>query len=275
MANAAVDLTSVPKVTAYGTLSANVAAALDPIITSMSAAFMSLTLRSDYLNGQFTNEVRIGAGTDTMLLEHFPVIAMAGHFLIAGTTVPPITDATVPYAHGYYIDLKRGLVKLVGYRFVRGANVVIPYFYGYVTVPEDIVQAVNEMVLFTLKRASHIDLKTQTLAQQITTYLDEFPKTTRDIIAYYKRTRRTTGSFSVGTSIAPVLPTGLQQQSFLANGTTNVFTLSSVPAGISAWFRNGMLQLINSDYTQSGAVITVLLPAGSLTGDNFTAIYAV
>jgi hypothetical protein len=83
--------------------------------------------------------------------------------------------------------LETGLVRLVsGVRFWRGCIVIINYTFGYATIPEDVTQAVNEMVLYVFRKRDHIDMKTQTLAQQITSYIDAFPKTTRDIIGYYK-----------------------------------------------------------------------------------------
>lgn len=181
---AAIDLTTLAAFKAYSNVSSNSDTVIGTLITASSRAFMTLTNRADYINGQTVKEVRTGTGTHDIILHHVPVISVQS-LVVGRAVIPAIVDGGAP--SGYLLDLETGLVRLVsGIRFWRGCIVVINYTFGYAAIPEDVTQAVNEMVLYIFRKRDHIDMKTQTLAQQITSYIDAFPKTTRDIIGYYK-----------------------------------------------------------------------------------------
>lgn len=66
---------------------------------------------------------------------------------------------------------------------------------------------------------------------------------------------------------------GLMTETFVANGSTNVFTISGTPVGAVLWYRDGLLQSAPSDYSQSGKQFTVALSAAAINGDTFVAAY--
>jgi len=82
------------------------------------------------------------------------------------------------------------------------------------------------------------------------------------------------GSGGSGPFLMPPASTiGLMTETFTADGSTNVFTISGTPVGAVLWYRNGLLQAAPDDYSRSGQQITVALSAGAISGDTFIAAY--
>lgn len=200
----AIDLTTIAAVRLYGNIPASVAdATLAPLITSCSSRFLTDTRRTtDFQSDQTTAEVQDGHGTDSLMLWHYPVVSIQS-LLILGIAVPP-ASSSIPV--GYFIDLQSGRLTLGGggwpnpsftggwgsfgsFPRCRGA-ITINYTYGYPDIPDDVTQAVNEMVLFLLKQRDHIDKDAESLAGQTTRYKSKWPSFTMMTIEYYMRKRR-------------------------------------------------------------------------------------
>jgi hypothetical protein len=268
---ATIDLTTLTALKLWSNLGSNQDSRLTALITQASRMFMTLTNRTDYVAAQNTIEVRDGTGTDTLVLGHRPVSAFSA-LQIQGVAIPAGAPASPGYSPvGYYIDTEHGVIRLVGYTFCRGvAMVSAAYSFGFSSIPEDVTQAVNEMVLFLSKLDSSINRKTETLAQQIVSYRDEFPKSVCDTIKYYRRTLRMSPP-SYNTSVMSGGGSGTPPVTFIATLGQTTFTLPVAPTGFILWFRNGIIQVLGSDYTISGAIVTVILPASA--GDVYMAVY--
>lgn len=199
---AAIDLTTASAVQTYGGLTANALPALGPLVTACSQLFMTLTERSDYIAAQTANEIREGAGTDSLMLAHYPVVSVQSvqidTLVLSQVTVfPPSSTPGLGSGPVFLVDLNTGLIKFIGGKPCRGSWIQVQYTYGFATVPLDVVQAVNEMVLFLFKRRDHLDQQTATLAAQVVKYMDMFPDEIKKVIRYYKRTRRISGNYSL------------------------------------------------------------------------------
>jgi hypothetical protein len=195
------DLTTSAAVKIYGNLPAVPDATLNPLVSAASAQFLTLTRRStNFLSAQSTSELRDGTGTDSLMLYNYPVVSIDS-LLIFGVSVPAATSQ-VPV--GWFCDLNSGLITLGagGYPNLNGGwgaystfprargAVTINYHYGYASIPPDVVQAVNEMVLFLYKMRDHLDKDSESLAQQVTRYKKTWPEDILSTIDYYSRKRR-------------------------------------------------------------------------------------
>ena len=195
------DLTTSAQVKVYGNLPAVPTATLDPLVSAASLQFLTQTRRGlNFITAQSTSEQRDGTGTDSMMLYNFPVVTIDS-LLIYNIAVPPAVPGTLV---GYLCDLPSGLLTLGaggwpnlsgGWGaygvFPRGrGTVVINYHYGYTSIPLDVVQAVNEMVLFLYKMRDHLDKESESLAQQVVKYRKTWPQDVLDTIDYYSRKRR-------------------------------------------------------------------------------------
>lgn len=110
-------------------------ARLTRLITAASAAVENY-VNYPFLTGSRT-EVRDGQGMDRMMLQNWPVTAVAS-LSIGGTAV---TAATTPTGTGFRFD--DTMLYLNGYLFTAGfQNVQISYTSGYATLPDDVTQAV-------------------------------------------------------------------------------------------------------------------------------------
>lgn len=197
-----IDLTTIAAVRSYGNVPASVPdATVQQLVTAASGQFLTLTRRrQDFQSAQVATERRDGTGTDSLLLYDYPVVTIDS-LLIDNVSVP----AAVPGNNvGWICDLPSGLLTLAGGGwpnanggwgswsvFPRGrGRVVINYHYGYTAIPDDVAQAVNEMVLFLFKMRDHLDKVTETLAAQVVRYRDKYPMDVLAVIEYYTRKRR-------------------------------------------------------------------------------------
>lgn len=194
MAPAAYDLTTVAAARLWGNIPNSVTdAAVQSLVSAWSQMFMTLTRRGmDLISGQAIVEQRDGTGTDSITTNHYPVIPPLTSLKIGLRDVP----LAVYPSFGYNLDSgNQGFITLSGMIFTRGrGNVQISYPYGYPSIPTDVSEAANEMVLWLLRIRDHVDVDMQTLAAQITKYKTEFPITVCTAIAFYTRHRRTNRS---------------------------------------------------------------------------------
>lgn len=189
MAANAIDLTTLAAVKAYAPfVGTTLDVLLQSLITAASSSFLTLTRRGNaFIAAQTAAERRDGTGTDSMLVHNFPVKTYSS-LIIAGQTIPASVTTT---DSGWVCDLASGYVTLRGYVYCRGrGNVIHNYTYGYDAIPYDVMQAVNEMVVFLLTLRNHLDKNTETLAAQVTSYKKDYPQSVLECISYYETKRR-------------------------------------------------------------------------------------
>lgn len=188
------DLTTIAAARTWGNITPGVTdAQVQSYVTAWSRMFQTLTRRGmDLIVGQSTVEQRDGTGTDSITTNDYPILPPLTSLRIGLQTVPP---AVYP-SFGYNLDSgNQGYITLSGFRFTRGrGNVFISYNYGFASIPEDVSEAANEMVLWLLRMRDHVDVDMATLAQQIVKYKTKFPPTVCAVIDFYTRHRRTNRS---------------------------------------------------------------------------------
>lgn len=96
-----------------------------------------------------------GDGGTVLILDEYPVASVASVVVDGGT---PIPVRPTPTDAGYVLaDPAIGKIVLVGYAFTRGVqNVAVTYSAGWATVPEDLEQAVIELVALAFTDEDHV-----------------------------------------------------------------------------------------------------------------------
>lgn len=188
-----IDLTSVAAVRLSGNIpSTTPDAVIQPLITSWSRVFMTMTRRGmDLIAAQSVTEYRDGTGTDSLMLQNYPVISVAS-VTDGNAPIPAATPGAADF--GWLVDLQTGLISLRGRRFCRGRmNVTVPYTYGWPFIPEDVMQAANEMTLWLMRMRDHVDLDMALLAGQTVKYKAKFPPDVCLVIDRYTKRRQVWG----------------------------------------------------------------------------------
>lgn len=153
------DLTTLAAVKAHGSISGTEQDALiSKLITEVSLGIDNYCNRP--LMSAARTDVRNGHGGNTMLLRDFPVSSVSS-VVIDGRTIPSSDWSLVDRS-----------VVLDGYTFTRGRmNVKIDYVAGYSTVPADIELSCIETILMCLKRFSHMDVSSKSLAGETVSFI--------------------------------------------------------------------------------------------------------
>ena len=159
---------------AVGTCTLKEEVVLSNLITRCSSMFNNELNRPSGIKSQTVTDKRHGNGGDTMAIFNWPVTAFAA-LSIDNVPINPSPDGILP---GYLFGDRS--VYLIGGNawgpngagvFCRGRlNVSMTYTYGYVTVPNDIAQAVAELVAQKYKRRRHVDENGQTINGQTITF---------------------------------------------------------------------------------------------------------
>ena len=184
---AAGDLTTVAAVKAYGGITAPSAADanLQTLIAAVSTFVGNFTQRK-FASAAYS-EVRNGTGGTELVLANPPVTAVTS-LSIDNTPIPSQPAAFQP---GFFL-VGTNVLALYGYTFTRTKrNVYVSYTAGYVTVPLDIAQACNEIVVASYRRGVRgpdIDSHTSQITHETTHFkLDEFPPAARQVLDFYRR----------------------------------------------------------------------------------------
>jgi hypothetical protein len=198
---AAGDLTTLEAVKRYMQLGADetdVEPSISALITSESKAFIALT-DMPILSATYS-ETRNGDGSRVFFPKNKPITSVQS-VVIDRVTIPD-GSAAADGAGWYLIEQSR--IELVGYFFTARvlpgcfpysqsvstgvANVTVSYTAGYASVPEDVAQAVNEMVAIKLKGRDRIGLLSQSVGGETVSYqVLSRPTSIDDTIARYKR----------------------------------------------------------------------------------------
>lgn len=191
---AATDLTSLSAVKALLEIdNSNSDAILSALITSVSDAIRTLTNR-DFVSQQY-DAVLNGTGCRLLFLPQYPISEVAW-LVVNGVNIPASTGVEVP---GYGFD--DDSVYMVGgsfsfggptsYPFVfpRGVkNVSIRYTAGYVTVPQDVAQVANELVMERFRYSKHPGETSKNIAGNTVSYTEaDMPKWARLVLQQRRR----------------------------------------------------------------------------------------
>lgn len=134
-----------------------------------------------------------GQGTTGIIVPDRPLISVAS-VTISGQAVPAGESRAGSQTSGWYADPDAHAIRLVGYRFERGAaNVVLAYRAGYEpdAIPADLKQACLEWVKFCFGRKDRaLDVTSEKAGGQSLTYggaLAPMPALTGILLANYRR----------------------------------------------------------------------------------------
>jgi hypothetical protein len=186
MTASAKDLTTVAAVVQFQSLQSSVATAdaalLQALVTSASV-FVATYCSREFVQANY-RETRNGAGTAAIATLNFPISYVA-QVTIDGQVIPPSTG---PLVSGYVYDDKS--VRLRGcYEFCRGAqNVTIAYTAGFPpnAIPEDLAQAVVEIVTAKYKRRQDLQLASRIIdGQTITFNQSDVPPSAKTVLGQY------------------------------------------------------------------------------------------
>lgn len=167
---------------------------LAKLITRASAFFLNATNRVGILPAAVT-ERRDGTGNDVIVPYWWPIISVQS-VSIQGIPLSVSSDGIQPgYMNDAYRimlinggDFSRPMFGGAG-TFVKGyQNIILGYTYGWTVQPEDITQAVVELVAQKYRRSQHRDQTSQrsTDGQVVSFSQKSIPDEVRDVINQYK-----------------------------------------------------------------------------------------
>ena len=188
------DLTTLANVKSWqGGIPATSSAAdakLARLITATSGDFLRAIKRVDLMTASYT-EQRTGDGSPRIVLRHWPVTEVSAVH-ISGTAVSASPDSVQA---GWFLDTnqdpeKAFVLYYAGGYFRDGASVSVIYNAGYVTVPDDIEQAVIEWVVlrYNLGPTSGQTQTRSSEGEHTDFDPDAMPPNTKRVIDAYTRT---------------------------------------------------------------------------------------
>ena len=135
----------------------------------------------DFLRATY-NETHDGRGGTQLTTRNRPIRSVAR--VTIGATDVPFGSAVVA---GWYFDPRR--ILLTGYRFTVGAaNISVIYDAGFDTVPADVHLAATQLAGTWYRERSHTGLSSQTLQQQVTSFLNQdMPPNVMRVLESYRR----------------------------------------------------------------------------------------
>lgn len=127
-----------------------------------------------------------GDGSDTLAVRHWPLLSVASLYDDPERAFPASTQIA---AADFVVYPSRGLIKLDGLAFSAGIqNVKVTYDAGYQEIPEDLQQAVCELIADRFRHRDDQGLRSLTIGAYSATYADEaIPEETRMILNSYRR----------------------------------------------------------------------------------------
>lgn len=180
------DLTTLDNAKAYLGLDAGQSADDALLSRLISAASKFLTKQIDRTLASTAYTMTFdGDGDAWVLLREYPVVSVAS-VTVDGVTVPQRTTVT---GEGWLLDGDR--VRLVGYTFARGVqNCTIAYTAGYSTTPEDVEQAVIELVAYRYKSKDRTGIMSKTLVSNESVMFSGYSNSTASVDAVIEQYRR-------------------------------------------------------------------------------------
>lgn len=187
---AAGDLTDLASVKAWiPVTTTNDDALLTTLVSQVSTFIQSWLNRT--IASQAYSEVRNGQGMPMLMLQNYPVAAIAS-LTVDGIVIPPrppLGPGTASSSIGYTFDANA--VYLSGYSFCRGfQNVAISYTAGYAVTPIDIQQAANMTVgdWYKNARGPRLGVQSESIEAQSISYVQRaIPLQALAILQQYRK----------------------------------------------------------------------------------------
>ena len=185
------DLTTVAAVEAWGKIPSGSGDALIATLISAASAWITSFCERSFAGVVSVTEIRHGNGKSEMNLAESPIASITS-LQIGNVVVPAQVGLTNP---GYFLIPSNGplgatRLAMVGYRFERGTtNVFVTYTAGWSSVPLEIVQACNELVVSAYRRGTNgPDQKSLTVNGQTTAWnLVDMPPVALAILEKYRK----------------------------------------------------------------------------------------
>ena len=133
-------------------------------------------------------EQRDGDGTDTLLVRQWPLLSVASLY---DDPLRVFGAATQIAATDFAIYANQGMIRLDGRVFSVGIqNVKVTYEAGYADIPEDLQQAVVELVADRFRNKENQGIRSLAIGSYRVDYgEEELPSEIRGVLDGYRRTR--------------------------------------------------------------------------------------
>jgi len=133
-------------------------------------------------------EQRDGDGTDTLLVRQWPFLSVASLY---DDPLRVFGAATQIAAADFAIYANQGMIRLDGRVFSVGIqNVKVTYEAGYADIPEDLQQAVVELVADRFRNKENQGIRSLAIGSYRVDYgEEELPSEIRGVLDGYRRTR--------------------------------------------------------------------------------------
>lgn len=183
----AIDLTTLDYVKTYAAITGNTMdALLSQLITAASRFAMSYCSRV-FMSTTY-NKTFNGTGGQWLILGQEPVTAVSS-VTVNGVVMP---QSTQPHQNGWVFDDVAVYFKGGCYVFERGVqNVTINFTAGYAdvaSVPQDLQQAIAELVWLKYKRRDTIDVASKGLAGETISYIvADMNRFTKSVLNLYTK----------------------------------------------------------------------------------------
>lgn len=179
------DLTTAEDVKAFLGINADAVyddAVIGSLVTACSK-YVQTWMNRQILSNVY-NDMRNGNGKYFMLLQEFPVTEVLS-VNISGRDIPKSNSLTEP---GFFLN-ERVVYLRHGITFERGiGNVAISYKAGYDKCPDDLSQAVVEMVALCYRERDRVGHASKTLGGETVAFtITDFPVRVRTILNNYKQ----------------------------------------------------------------------------------------
>ena len=179
------DLTTYDAVAAWlGTKSTADDGVIARLITSQSRRVEAWCGRTFGL-GTYIERVD-GTGGPGLSLAQFPIVGVASVVCLASGQLPSAGEVLDP---GDYLSDETGITRTDGGVFCAGCgNIQVTYTAGFATIPEDVADAVIDLVARKFRARGRIGVRSESLNGQNTSYdLTGMPDEVASVLAPYKR----------------------------------------------------------------------------------------
>lgn len=163
---------------------------VDSMIDSASKLALAVSLRTTLVSTSLT-EYYDGDGSNLLHLRSWPITTVSSIYVDDSTPRDWATEDLIDSDY-YLVYETEGKVILDGYYFTAGnRNVKVTYTAGYSTVPYDLQQAVEDLVIFWYQRQKEkrVGVNSFNVGDKSTSYARDVPT---DIMNTFKRYRDTT-----------------------------------------------------------------------------------
>jgi hypothetical protein len=160
---------------------------VDSMIDSASRLALKVSMRSTLVSTSLT-EYYDGDGTNLIHLRAWPITAVTSIHVDDSTPRDWATEDLIDTDY-YLIYENDGKVVLDGYYFTQGNyNVKVIYTAGYATVPYDLQQAVEDLVIFWYQRQKEkrVGVRSFSVGDKSTSFETDIPKAVMSTFMRYR-----------------------------------------------------------------------------------------